>query len=194
MCGVRLVATCHFVPILLSGKILFPSARDPLNHLQHNNSRRQTTAAPARSNAQHPVVMAANAYTKSMSHTDTATQISYAKSSYLLQAPPELPDPPGKCSGPGPVRPPGRLAVGPPIHAAAQRLHSVHTQRQTRGQASRVTTDPEMLRSRLHYICDHTRALRPTEIFQVSLLNIHTAFTSVHTQRQTRGAGQRGHN
>ena len=131
MCGVRLVATCHFVPILLSGKILFPSARDPLNHLQHNNSRRQTTAAPARSNAQHPVVMAANAYTKSMSHTDTATQISYVKSSLPATSSTRTARSTGEVQLVGPVRPPGRLAVGPPIHAAAQRpaVHTAFTRR-----------------------------------------------------------------
>ena len=194
MCGVRLVATCHFVPILLSGKILFPSARDPLNHLQHNNSRRQTTAAPARSNAQHPVVMAANAYTKSMSHTDTATQISYVKSSLPATSSTRTARSTGEVQLVGPVRPPGRLAVGPPIHAAAQRPHSVHTQRQTREQASRVTTDAEMLRSRLYYTCEDTRALRPNEIIQVSLLNIHTAAAQrSHAEADSR-ASQQGHN
>ena len=194
MCGVRLVATCHFVPILLSGKILFPSARDPLNHLQHNNSRRQTTAAPARSNAQHPVVMAANAYTKSMSHTDTATQISYVKSSLPATSSTRTARSTGEVQLVGPVRPPGRFAVGPPIHAAAQRPHSVHTQMQTREQASRVTTDAEMLRSRLYYTCEDTRALRPNEIIQVSLLNIHTAsIQRSHAEADSR-ASQQGHN
>lgn len=85
----------------------------------------------ARSNSQHPVVMAADIYTKQLSQL-ALLHNSYAKyryyvQLYLLQAPRELPDPPGKCSGPGPVRPPGRLAVGP-IHVGCTAYTQLCTQ------------------------------------------------------------------
>ena len=79
--------------------------------------------------------MAADIYTKQLSQLallhNSYAKYRYSVQLYLLQAPRELPDPPGKCSGPGPVRPPGRLAVGP-IHVGAQHKHSyaqLHTGR-----------------------------------------------------------------